>query len=112
MKKHRSSQQQSDITETAPEFADEAFRGARIWRDGEALHIDVRNLEPPDPLVATISLIESPGVKGPVYFHHDRDPMLLYQELAERGWKAKVVYLTEEKVLLELSPIQPAGDVP
>lgn len=60
------------------------------WRDGEAAHIDVRGLPPPQPLVAILRLVHSlADGKTPVVVHHDRDPVMLYPELAELGWSAE-----------------------
>jgi hypothetical protein len=60
------------------------------WRDGEAAHIDVRGLAPPQPLVAILRLVHSlADGKTPVVVHHDRDPVMLYPELAELGWSAE-----------------------
>ena len=60
------------------------------WRDGEATHIDVRGLPPPQPLVAILRLVHSlADGKTPVVVHHDRDPVMLHPELAEIGWSAE-----------------------
>ena len=60
------------------------------WHDGEATHIDVRGLPPPQPLVAILRLVHSvPEGKTPVVVHHDRDPVMLYPELAQIGWGAE-----------------------
>ena len=64
---------------------------AKRWRDQAGLHIDVRGLAPPAPLVAIVRLIESIADATPVIVHHDRDPVLLYAELAERGWVAETI---------------------
>ncbi len=53
------------------------------------MHIDVRGLPPPEPLVAILRLVESTAGATPVVVHHDRDPLMLYPELAEIGWTAK-----------------------
>jgi Uncharacterized conserved protein (DUF2249) len=60
------------------------------WRDAQGEHIDVRGLAPPQPLVAILRLLHDLGGSGAaVIVHHDRDPALLYPELAERGWAAE-----------------------
>jgi hypothetical protein len=68
---------------------------ARRWRDGDAEHIDVRGLAPPAPLVQILKLVDSlaggAAATSCVIVHHDRDPRLLYPELAERGWQAEAV---------------------
>ena len=77
-----------DTSDTEP-TADADLFGARLWRQGGVAHIDVRGLEPPCPLLAVLGLIERPECGDEVIFHHDRDPMLLYPELAERNWTSE-----------------------
>lgn len=69
---------------------------ARRWRDEQGEHIDVRGLAPPAPLVEILRLVDAldagaEGAPQAVVVHHDRDPQLLYPELAERGWTAEPV---------------------
>jgi len=61
--------------------------GAMTWQEEDGIHIDVRKLTPPDPMLAILRLIEGldETVRG-VVVHHDREPHLLAPELAERGW--------------------------
>ena len=61
----------------------------RRWREADAMHIDVRGLPAPEPLVAILALVREVGTAAPVIVHHDRDPQLLYPELAEIGWRAE-----------------------
>lgn len=63
----------------------------RRWTAADGTHIDVRGLAPPEPLVAIVALIDSLGDATPVIVHHDRDPVMLYGELAERGWVAEPI---------------------
>jgi|APFre7841882630_1041343.scaffolds.fasta_scaffold136030_2 hypothetical protein len=72
------------------------------WRDADGEHIDVRGLAPPGPLVAIVRLIESVADATPVIVHHDRDPVLLYPELAERGWVAETIAGEAGEVRLKL----------
>ena len=58
------------------------------WVEADGVHIDVRGLPPPEPLVAILELVESIGDTTPVIVHHERDPQMLYPELAEIGWRA------------------------
>ena len=60
--------------------------GAMTWREDDGIHIDVRKLTPPNPLLSIIRLIESITGDQTVVVHHDREPQLLAPELAERGW--------------------------
>jgi len=76
----------------------------RRWRDAQGWHIDVRGLVPPQPLVAVLRLIESVQDATPIVVHLDRDPVLLYPELAERGWTAEPVDGDPGEVRLLLKP--------
>jgi hypothetical protein len=65
---------------------------ARRWTAADGIHIDVRGLAPPEPFLAIVRLLESIGdAPTPVIIHHERDPVLLYGELAERGWTVEHV---------------------
>ena len=59
------------------------------WTESDGVHIEVRGLAPPSPFVLILKLIESVADATPVIVHHDRDPVPLYAELAQRGWMAQ-----------------------
>ena len=75
---------------------------ARRWRDADGEHIDVRGLAPPQPLVAILRLVASISDATAVVVHHDRDPLLLYGELAEVGWVAQRIAGEPGEVRLRL----------
>lgn len=76
---------------------------AKRWTAADGIHIDVRGLAPPGPLVAIVELIESIGDDATrVIVHHDRDPVMLYGELAERGWTAERIDDVPGEVRLRL----------
>ena len=55
------------------------------------LALDLRGLDPPEPMVAILGLIDS-GEAGPVLIAHlDREPIFLYPELDDRGWAHEVL---------------------
>lgn len=62
-----------------------------FWQERDGLHVDVRGLEPPEPMVAILGHLERPGQAGPVTVHHDRNPIYLFPELAERGWTCQKI---------------------
>lgn len=66
------------------------------------MHVEVRGLAPPGPLVTIVRLIESLKLEQSVTVHHDRDPQLLYAELAERGWCAERIAGEPGEVRLRL----------
>ena len=65
--------------------------GARVWQEADALHIDVRGLTPPEPMMAILRLISSVDGSQPIIMHHDRDPIYLVPELAEIGWSLEAL---------------------
>jgi hypothetical protein len=68
--------------------------GARVWRTAEAVHVDVRGLEPPEPMVEILGLIDR-GEAGDVLIAHlDREPIFLYPELDDRGWVHQALELS------------------
>lgn len=75
----------------------------RQWSDADGEHIDVRGLSPPQPLVAIVRLIESIEETRAVVAHLDRDPVMLYPELAERGWTAQRLRAPPGEVRLRLT---------
>ena len=59
------------------------------WHEADGMHIEVRGLAPPAPFVQIIKLVESLIVPSAIIVHHDRDPLPLYDELAQRGWSVQ-----------------------
>jgi uncharacterized protein (DUF2249 family) len=58
---------------------------------------------PPNPFVTIIGLIERLAAGQTLTVHHDRDPVPLYAELAERGWLAERIAGEPGEVRLLLS---------
>jgi len=77
---------------------------ARQWTEADGIHIDVRGLPAPAPLVSILQLVGSIREGTPVIVHHDRDPQLLYPELAEIGWTAERIDGEPGEVRLRLGP--------
>ena len=74
----------------------------RRWHDDEGVHLDVRGLPPPEPMVMIMAAIDA-GVDGDaIVVHHERDPVFLYPELSERGWFAPRVDGEPGEVRLKL----------
>jgi hypothetical protein len=65
-------------TDTAP--------AAKIWRTDDGVHVDVRGLEAPAPLISILRIIDGGDHQGAVIVHLRRQPVYLFPELAERGW--------------------------
>jgi hypothetical protein len=54
-------------------------------------------------LVAIVALIEEPGIGDVVIVHHEREPVFLYPELAERGWDHAIIAGEPGEVRLRLT---------
>jgi hypothetical protein len=78
---------------------------ARVWPEGDGTHIDVRGLPAPQPLVQILQLVRSAGAGAAVVVHHDRDPQLLYPELAQIGWGAERIAGEPGEWRLRLAPL-------
>lgn len=78
------------------------LRSGESWLEADGLHLDVRGLEPPQPLVQILALIDS-GEVDRLIVHHERDPVFLYPELEERGWRCRRVAGLPGEVRLDLS---------
>lgn len=79
--------------------------GPREWVEDGVAHIDVRGLPPPQPLVAILRRVHALASDAQLVVHHDRDPMLLYPELAELGWEARRIAAPAGEVRLLLQAI-------
>lgn len=84
---------------------DGSVTATQRWTDAEGLHVDVRGLQPPQPLVVILELVEAAAGNTPIIVHHDRDPKFLYPELAERGWIAVLLDAPPGEVRLKLERI-------
>ena len=65
--------------------------GTRIWHTDEGVHIDVRGLEPPEPMVEILRMIDHGAVESVLIAHLDREPIFLYPELDDRGWTHELI---------------------
>jgi len=63
----------------------------RTWFTTEGLHLDVRGLDPPEPMVAILGLIDRGEAGNVITVHLDREPIFLYPELDDRGWSYEML---------------------
>lgn len=59
---------------------------------GSVCVLDVRGLEPPEPMVRVLEEVDRLGPGGELEVHHDRRPTFLYPQLDERG----LTHVTDE----------------
>jgi hypothetical protein len=76
---------------------------AAVWRGNDGDHIDVRGLRAPEPMVAILDLLARPATSDVVIVHHEREPVFLYPELAERGWGHEIISGEPGEVRLRLT---------
>jgi hypothetical protein len=86
----------------APATAPAPRRTGELWAEADGAHLDVRGLEPPEPLVKILSIIDS-GRMDALTVHHERDPVFLYPELEARGWVCRITAEIPGEVRLKLS---------
>ncbi len=76
---------------------------ARTWSADDGLHVDVRGMQAPQPMVLILQLVQQVGPEGVLIVHHDRDPLLLYPELVQIGWWAERIDGDPGEVRLRLA---------
>lgn len=61
----------------------------------EVIELDVRGLEPPEPMVQILEALPKLSERGIMVVHHHREPLLLYEKLTQRGYTAKTIKINE-----------------
>lgn len=77
-------------------------RSGEFFVESDGMHLDVRGLEPPQPLVQILAAIDS-GEMNALTVHHERDPVFLYHELEQRGWRCRIIAKLPGEVRLKLT---------
>ena len=90
---------------TGKSLPDTGGTRAQSWVEADGIHVDVRGLPPPEPLVAILALVQTVRDATAVIVHHDRDPRMLYPELAELGWTAGRIDAPPGEVRLKLERV-------
>jgi uncharacterized protein (DUF2249 family) len=70
----------------------------------EPVELDVRGLEPPAPLVAILEKLAELGPGAQLLVHHHREPVLLYDKLAPRGYAARCEKKSATHYLVRIAP--------
>lgn len=76
--------------------------GAPVSWAEDGVHIDVRGMTAPRPLLAILRLCASVAAGEDIIVRHDRDPIYLYPELAEQGWLVETRTAAPGEVCLRL----------
>ena len=61
----------------------------------KTIEIDVRGLEPPEPMVKIIELLPQVGMNTTLLVHHHREPVMLYDKLEHLGFQASAEKIQE-----------------
>ena len=64
------------------------FNPDKISEESEIIEIDVRELEPPEPMLRVLETLSEMDDNTILVVHHHRDPLMLYEKLEERGFQA------------------------
>ena len=75
----------------------------RQWSEGADVHLDLRGLSPPQPLVSILRLLHTLDRDTDLVVHLDRDPVMLYPELEALERTALPVACGPGEVRLRLS---------
>lgn len=65
--------------------------GLRQWTGTEGVHLDVRGLECPEPMVTILGTLDRGEAGNVLIVHIDQEPLFLYPELVDRGWSYELV---------------------
>jgi uncharacterized protein (DUF2249 family) len=68
------------------------------------VELDVRGLEPPQPMIAILEKLRELGEGAQLLVHHHRDPVLLYEKLSLRGYAARTEKRGEGDYLVHVAP--------
>ncbi len=69
----------------------------RVWRTADAVHVDVRGLDPPQPMLTILRLLDQAASDDVIVAHLDREPIFLYPELDARGWRHELTFASDEE---------------
>ncbi len=84
-----------------PERAEAAGERAALQPPVE---LDVRGLEPPQPMITILEKLVALGPGAQLTVRHHREPVLLYEKLALRGYGARTEKRGEGDYLVRIAP--------
>ncbi len=76
------------------------------------IELDVSGLEPPEPMQRILAAITTLGEGSSLLIHHHREPLLLYDHLAQRGfgWKTEKIADGQYKILIAREVVEREED--
>lgn len=72
----------------------------RIREEGDTVYLDVKGLEPPQPMALILETMAKLDPSKTLEVHHERVPVFLYPKLDERGYKHETHELDDRNVKL------------
>ncbi|GLQ31943.1 DUF2249 domain-containing protein [Litoribrevibacter albus] len=68
----------------------------------KTIHLDVSELEPPEPMVCILEALPKLSPGEVLCVHHRREPFPLYQKLASLGFDFKTIQQTEARYQIHI----------
>ena len=72
-----------------------AGQGESTTSEPKTIEIDVRGLEPPEPMVRIIEMLPQVGMNTTLLVHHHREPLMIYDKLEHLGFQASAEKINE-----------------
>lgn len=72
----------------------------------EVFELDVRNLEPPEPMIKILEILPKLSDDTILLVHHHREPLMLYDKLIERGYSAVTNKIEENYYKIVITKIK------
>ena len=91
--------------EDVPVAADSVGKGKSEFNE-EVFELDVRNLEPPEPMVRILETLPKLSDNTVLVVHHHREPLMLYDKLAERGYSATTNKIKENYYKVAITKVK------
>ncbi len=63
-------------------------RNSQVPLPEKVVEIDVRGMEPPEPMMTILGKIHELEEDTLLLVHHHREPVMLYEKLDDKGWQA------------------------
>ncbi len=70
----------------------------------EPVELDVRGLEPPQPMIRVLETLTELGDGAQLLVRHHREPVLLYDKLELRGYAARATKRAEDDWVIHIAP--------
>lgn len=70
----------------------------------DPVELDVSEMEPPQPMITILEKLVELGPGAQLLVQHHREPVLLYDKLELRGYKAKTTKRAEGDYLIHIAP--------